>query len=77
MMVEDFILTIRVIYLEGDAPSSTRDQVTRHATFTLIMNILGASQVQRTVGLDSVPNAVLVVFGQYCFSLKVIISIIT
>ena len=48
-----------------------------YATFALIVNIFGAHQVQRTFSLNSVLNAVLVFFGQYCVSLRAIISIIT
>ena len=45
-----------------------------YAKFTLIINIFGASQVQRTFRLDSVLNVVSVVFGQYCPTSRVIIS---
>ena len=45
-------------------------------TLTSIMRIFGASQVLGSFRFDSVFSPILVVFGQYCLSLRAIISII-
>ena len=48
-----------------------------YATFALIINIFGSFQVQRPLSFDSVINAVLVAFSQYCLSWRaILISII-
>ena len=45
-------------------------------TLTSIIRIFGASQVLGSFRFDSVFSPILVVFGQYCLSLRAIISII-
>ena len=47
-----------------------------NATFAIIIDIFGFSQVLGTFRLDSVLNVVFVVFGKYCLTLRAIISII-
>ena len=71
----EVILTLKFA-LTTNSKNKIYKYLTPHSAFALIINIFRASEVEGTFRFDSLLNVVLVVFGEYCLSLRAIISII-